>query len=239
MPQLRVPSAVAQFTAAAFPIRRAEPEDSEFLAQAILHASRSHLSRGLWDLVFEGPEEDRLGFLELMTLLEERSFCHFGNFFVVEDSGAPVAALCGFDPGEEGVIAPGYAIAIAGEQYGLTEAELVNAYGRLETYQLAVPEQHKGVWTIEWVWTVPEMRRRGLIGSLIAYVLQEGVRRAYKRAQVTTFIGNTAAELAYEKFGFRIAERRRHPDFERMMGAAGLSRFEVSLDSLPARAAQG
>ena len=229
MPQLRVPLQ-PQFSAGpSLPIRRAEPEDSVTLATAILHASRSHLPRGLWDILIDGEEEDRLGFLELMTLLDERSFCHYTNFFVAELSGEPVAALCGFDPGDEGLIAPGFAIAIAGEQYGLTDEEVAAAYRRLETYQLAVPEQQKGVWTIEWVWTAQSMRRRGLIGSLIMRILDEGADAGYTRAQVTTFIGNTPAERAYEKFGFRIGEQTRHPEFERLMGAPGLTRFERTL----------
>lgn len=229
MPQLRVPSQFQMSAAVDFPVRPAEPEDSRVLATAILHASRSHLPRGLWDILIDGDDEDRLGFLELMTLLDERSFCHYTNFFVAESSGEPVAALCGFDPGDEGLIAPGFAIAIAGEQYGLTDEEVATAYRRLETYQLAVPEQLKGVWTIEWVWTAQSMRRRGLIGSLIAQILAQGSSTGHTRAQVTTFIGNTPAERAYEKFGFRVANQVRHPDFERLMGAPGLTRFERDL----------
>lgn len=229
MPQLRVPDQSPLSAGSSLPIRRAEPEDSATLARAILHASRSHLPRGLWDILIEGEEDDRLGFLEVMTLLDERSFCHYTNFFVAESSGEPVAALCGFDPGDEGLIAPGFAIAIAGEQYGLTDEELATAYRRLGTYQLAVPEQRKGVWTIEWVWTSPSIRRRGLIGSLMIRILDEGIDAGYTRAQVTTFIGNTPAERAYEKFGFQVSEQRRHPEFERMMGAPGLARFEVAL----------
>lgn len=229
MPQLRVPSEAHRLPSSSLPIRRAEPEDSAILAQAILNASRSHLHRGLWDILLDAPDDDRLGFLELMTLLEERSFCHYANFFVAEPAGEPVAALCGFDPGEEGLIAPGFAIAMAGEQYGLTDSEIATAYRRLETYQLGVPEQRKGVWTIEWVWTAEHMRRLGLIGALISRIMTEGRDAGHTSAQVTTFIGNTPAERAYEKFGFRIGEQARHPDFERLMGAPGMSRFERTL----------
>lgn len=232
MPRLQVPGQVYLSSDFSLPIRRAEPEDSGVLAQAILQASRSHLPRGLWDILIDGDDEDRLGFLELMTLLDERSFCHYTNFLVAESSGEPVATLCGFDPGAESLIAPGFAIAIAGEQYGLTDVEVATAYRRLETYQLAVPEQRKGVWTIEWVWTAPQMRRRGLLGSLLTRIMAEGSDAGYARAQVTTFIGNAPAERAYEKLGFRIGEQTRHPDFERLMGAPGMSRFERTLEDL-------
>ena len=212
-------------------IRAAEPEDSTFLAQAILHASRSHLARGLWDLVVAGPEQERLEFLELMTLMDARSFCHFSNFLVAQGPDGPVATLAAYDPGEAGLLAPGHAIAAASEEFGLTDGELADAYRRLEPYQLALPEQRKGAWTIEWVWTVPAMRRRGLVGTLVERVLSEGAQRGYRLAQVTMFLGNEAAGRAYEKAGFRKAEEKRHPEFERLVGSPGLVRFECDLES--------
>ncbi len=210
-------------------IRAADPDDSTFLAQAILHASRSHLSRGLWDLVFAGTEEDRLDFLELMTLMEARSFCHYSNFLVAEGQNGPAATLSAYDPGEPGLLAPGHAIAAASEEFGSSDAELADAYRRLEPYQTALPEQRKGVWTIEWVWTVPPMRRRGLVAVLIDRILDEGRRRGFQQAQVTTLVGNAAAARVYEKAGFRVAEEKRHPDFERLMGSPGLVRYECDL----------
>jgi hypothetical protein len=57
-------------------------------------------------------------------------------------------------------------------------------------------------------------------------VLGEGRQRGFRHAQVTTFIGNSAAAFAYQKAGFRVAEEKRHPDFERLTGAPGLVRYE-------------
>jgi translation initiation factor 4G len=209
-------------------IRPAHPDDSSFLASAILMASRSHLARGFWDLVVAG-EEDVLDFLELLTVLEARSFCHYSNFLVAEADGTPAAALAGYDPGEPGLLAPGHAIAAGFEEFGWTDAELAEAYARLEPYQTAMPSERKGVWTIEWVWTLPAQRRRGLVHALIGRVLDKGREARYPLAQVTTFIGNAAAAQLYTRVGFRIAEERKHPDFERLMGAPGLVRFERPL----------
>jgi ribosomal protein S18 acetylase RimI-like enzyme len=211
------------------PIRSAEPDDSSFLAAAILHASRSHLPRGLWDLVVDRSDEERLDFLELMTLMEAHSFCHYSGFFVAETPEGPGAALAGYDPGEPGLLGPGHAIAAAWDEFGGDTAELEAAYRRLEAYQGAVPDQRPGVWTLEWVWTVPSMRRRGLIGLLLERALESGRRRGYAAAQVTTYIGNTAAAGLYERAGFRVADERRHAPFERLMGAPGLVRYERAL----------
>ena len=210
-------------------IRPAEPDDSAFLARIILMASRSQLPRGIWDLVLEGPEADRQDFVELLTLLEARSFCHYSNFLVAEGDEGPAAALSAYDPGERGLLAPGHLIAVGSEAFGLTEAELADAYRRLEPYQTALPEQRKGVWTIEWVATETPRRRRGLAATLIECILGEGRKRGFRQAQVTTFIGNLPAALAYEKVGFSVAEERRHPDFERLMGAPGLVRYQRNL----------
>ena len=210
-------------------VRPADPDDSTFLATVILMASRAHLPLGFWDLVVAGSEQDRLDFLELLTLMEARSFCHYSNFLVVEGDSGPAAALSAYDPGEQGLLAPGHAIAVASEEFGLSDAELADAYHRLEPYQTALPEQKKGVWTIEWVWTVPTMRRRGLVALLIEQILALGQQRGFRLAQVTTFLGNAAAALAYENAGFRIAEEKRHPDFERLVGTPGLVRYERDL----------
>jgi hypothetical protein len=40
--------------------RRANRDDAEFLAWVILSASRSHLTRGLWDLIIGADEAGRL-----------------------------------------------------------------------------------------------------------------------------------------------------------------------------------
>ena len=192
-------------------------------------ASRSHLPCGFWDLVIAGTEEDRLDFLELLALMEARSFCHYSNFLVAEGDDGPAAALSGYDPGAPGLLAPGHIIAAGFEEFGWSDAELADAYRRLEPYQTGMPDQKRGVWTIEWVWTMPPLRRRGFVSALIERVLDEGQQRGFRLAQITTFIGNTAATLAYEKVGFQIAEEKRHSDFERLTGAPGLVRYEREL----------
>jgi len=229
MSDYTMPSAAVGPVDGSVHIRAADADDSELLARAILHASRSHLSRGLWDLVVAGGEQDRLDFLELLVLLDARSFCHYSNFLVAEGTQGCVAALSGYDPGEAGLVMPGHAIAAAWGEMGWSDAALGDAYLGLEAYQRALPQQKDGVWTVEWVWTVPAQRGRGLIGTLLERLLDEGRRRDYALAQVTTFIGNAAAERAYRRAGFRAAEEKRDAEFARLMAAPGLARYECEL----------
>ncbi len=38
-------------------------------------------------------------------------------------------------------------------------------------------------------------------------------------------IGNTPAQMAYEKVGFVVDEEKRHPEFEAVIGAPGMMRL--------------
>lgn len=211
------------------PVRPARPEDAPVLATLILQASRSHLPRGLWDLVAPGSEADRVELLTQLSEMEPRSSCHWTNFLVADLDHPCVAAQAGYDPGDPGLVPLGAAIALAFEALGRSDGELAEALQRLEPYQRCVPEQVRGVWTIEWVATLPGYRGRGLARQLLEQMLEEGRRLGFRRAQVTTFIGNEEAEQAYLKAGFSIGAERRDQDFERLMGASGVVRLEREL----------
>ncbi len=227
MPFRGEPEGRAGLAHAQLRIRQADANDSAFLAEVMLLASRSQLPRGFWDLVV--AEEDLLDFLELLILIDSASFCHYSNFLIGETDEGPAAALSAYDPGTPGMLSPGQLIAAGWEEFGWPDDELLEVYKRLEPYQTALPEQRPGLWTIEWVATIPRLRRQGFITTLLERILDEGRARNYKRAQITTFMGNESATRGYQKLGFSIAEERRHPDFEKITGAPGLSRFERAL----------
>ena len=70
------------------------------------------------------------------------------------------------------------------------------------------------------------MRRRGIAVLLLEHILERGRKRGFRLAQLTTLLGIAAATRAYEKTGFKVAEEKRHPEFERLIGAPGLVRYE-------------
>jgi RimJ/RimL family protein N-acetyltransferase len=51
------------------------------------------------------------------------------------------------------------------------------------------------------------------------------VRRGRKLAQITTYIGNEAAESVYEKCGFRFSDEKRCAELKRLLGAPGFVRL--------------
>ena len=86
-----------------------------------------------------------------------------------------------------------------------------------------------GTWLVENVATRPEARRRGFVARLLPPILEQGRRRGFTRAQLTCFLGNHGAQLAYERAGFRVVSEKRHPDFEAAIGCPGLARMECPL----------
>ena len=73
-------------------IRRAVADDSEFLAWAMLAASRSHGDRGTFDLIANKSEQDRLDVAGWLTLNEIPNYCHYQHYLVSERDGRLVTA---------------------------------------------------------------------------------------------------------------------------------------------------
>jgi len=206
-------------------IRPAQAEDAKLLAWSMLMSGRSHMEIGIWDLILSQPKERCLEFLELLALQGPRHMCYYTEFLVAEVDGKPVAALEGFDPvsnGEETVAEPMMTVV---EKMGLTEEDMAPGQQSLTAFYTCHPENAEGAWIIEQVATLPEFRRTGVISKLIDAVLEKGRKQGFSLAQVSFYIGNTPAEQAYKKAGFRYVDEKRHPDFEATIGCPGMIRF--------------
>lgn len=208
-----------------FKIRPARTDDASFLAWVMLTAGRSHLEKGIWDIIIGMPENECLTFLEHLTVTAEPHMLHYSIFIVAEADGYPVAALSGYDPvtlGEE-TVALHWPVVM--EKMGLTEEDMAAGQQGVAAYLTCHAEPHEGAWIVESVATLPESRGRGLIGALLREIIDKGRRKGFRRAQVSFLIGNTPAERAYQKAGFKIHDEKRHPDFEAVFGCPGTSRM--------------
>ena len=78
---------------------------------------------------------------------------------------------------------------------------------------------------MESVAALPAFRRRGLVKAMLHEALDKGVGRGYHLAQISVLIGNTPAQCAYEKVGFKVADEKRHPDFLAAVGEPGMRRL--------------
>jgi translation initiation factor 4G len=180
---------------------------------------------GIWDLVISQPEDTCLRFLETLALQDPRHMCHYTEFMVAEVDGRPVAALEGFDPVSNGEPTVAEPMAAVVRKMSLTEQDMAPGQQALAAFMTCHPDYADGAWVIEQVATRPEYRRTGVISELIESVLDKGRQQGFTLAQVSFYIGNTPAQRAYEKAGFKYFDEKRHPDFEREIGCPGMVRL--------------
>lgn len=210
-------------------IRNARPEDSLFLAWAVVSAARSHLSVGTWDLVLQTTARDRLEVLEWMVLDDTPSMFHFSRFLIAEVDGEPAAALAGYDPGVPGFMRAGGVLARAFDELGFPEEELKGTFERLAGFEQTAPPEPEGTWIVEWVHTRPRHRRKGLATRLLRKILDRGRRNGCQQAQISFIIGNDSALNAYRRLGFEVEDEYRFPEFAELFGAPGMVRMTRSL----------
>jgi ribosomal protein S18 acetylase RimI-like enzyme len=210
-------------------IRPASFDDVEFLAWVMYSASRSHLTRGLWDLIIGADEAGCLQYLGRLAVAQPRSLYHFESFLVAEVDGEPAAALCGFEIRGAWEIV-GEAMSNVQRDLGWTEAETAASFQRVAPmWNACMPPDIGADFAIESVATRPDYRRRGLIGALIGELLRNASERGCELAQITTYIGNDAAQAAYEKSGFKVHEEKRCVELEKILGAPGFIRLTCEL----------
>jgi len=217
----------------AVPIRRANSNDVKFLAGVMLSASRSHVARGMWDLIIGADQAGCLDYLARLAIAEPRSLYHYESFLIAEVEGEPAAALCGFEIGSkssDGWALVGEAMSNVQRDLGWTEADVAASYQRVAPiWKACMPPDIGADFIIENVATLPEYRRRGLIGDLMDAVLEAASGRGCRLAQITTYLGNDAARSAYEKSGFRILDEKRCSEVQEILGVPGFVRLTREL----------
>jgi ribosomal protein S18 acetylase RimI-like enzyme len=218
-------------------IRHATFDDAEFLAWAMFSASRADLSRGLWDLIIGADEAGCLDYLKRLAIAEPRSLYHYESFLVAEVAGERAAALCGFETHVGTHVEERSAWEIVGQamsnvqrDLGWTEGDAAASHLRVAPIWAAcMPPDIGADFTIENVATLPEYRRRGLVLALIDEILRAASGRGRKLAQITTYMGNRAAQSAYEKSGFKVLDEKRCAEVERILGVPGFIRLTRGL----------
>lgn len=205
-------------------IRSARPEDADFIARIILSSTRGYRSRGWFDVALGWPEPQCRDFIARIAVARAVSMWHVSQFLVAEIDGRPAAALCAVPAAGTGPAA-WRAIEEVGLAIGLTASEL-DAIRQRGTYSHACWVQGgEGDWMIEHVAADPAHRGRGLVQALIAHALDKGRAAGFARATISFLIGNEPAERAYAKAGFVLADEKRDPGFEAIIGAPGFRMF--------------
>ncbi len=208
-------------------IRPATPDDAAFLGWASVIASRSQLERGWFEIVLERDDAFCFEFAEYLTLAKAVSWWHWSLFLVAEVDGEIASAMCGF--GDESVYRnSAAAMAEAGDRMGIAKAEQARFWPR-GAFIVSPATSEDGAWTVENVATAPKFRGRGIAGTVLAAELDVARAKGFRRAQISFFMGNTAAERSYTKAGFVFAEEKTAPDFQAALGIPGVRRFARDL----------
>lgn len=205
-------------------IRPARPDDAPFLSWVILTAGRAHVKRGIWEVILGEREEKCLDFLELLAVIEKPHLFHYSCFFVAEVGSRPVAALGGYDPQVLGYQALRQVLPAVFRKMGMTFSDQ-GMDDRSARVLGCIPDEVEGAWVIDSVATFPEFRRRGIMSRLLEEMLERGRKQGFRSAQVNIYIGNTPAQRAYKKHGFKVLDERRDPVFEEEIGAPGMARL--------------
>ncbi len=208
-------------------IRPADRGDTHFLVWVMQEAARSHLEKGVLDLAIP-DDEQRLAFLDAISLAEARSFFRYENFLLAEIDGRQVAALSAFEPA---IAVPQLesAEAEAAQKLGWSDEELRDMRDRFGIAMNCYPDSPEDRWIVEWVATVPEFRGRGIVNQLLLAILEKGRERGYERAQIGYLPGNTRAQRSYERVGFKTVSDRRDPDFEAALISPGIACMHLDL----------
>ena len=206
-------------------IRRALPQDADFIAWTILAAQRGHRPRGWFDIVLNRPEAECLAFVRRIVLARTQSWWHVSQFWIAEADGMPAAALCAMPAGGTGAAARAAIEEVAGD-IGLDGSDLAAIFHRGAYARSCWIQGGDGDWLIEHVASRPAHRGRGLMQALIGHALAAGTAAGYARASISFYIGNEAAERCYAKAGFVFAEEKPDREFEALTGAAGFRRYE-------------
>ena len=209
-------------------IRPARPEDAEFLAWLILTAGRAHVTRGIWEVILGGTEQDNFEFLKLLAVTATPHLFHYSCYLIAESDGKPAAGLGGYDPKRLGYEALRRVMPEVFKKLGHTGTD-PEANNRAERVLCCIPDDSEDAWIIDSVATMPVYRRKGLVDRLLAAMLEKGRQEGFRRAQINIYIGNLPAQRAYEKQGFKIVDEKRHPDFEAEIGSPGMARMLKNL----------
>jgi ribosomal protein S18 acetylase RimI-like enzyme len=200
----------------------AREEHIPFVAWVQLAAARSHLPRGTWDFYAGGNEEECLRYLQTLVATEAHHFAHYTNFLIAEVDGRPAASLSGYFEAEHGMGALAIGMEEANTKLGRSAEEHAAGWQRAGSIAHCMPEHPERAWIVEWVATAPEFRRRGLVDTLMAEILERGRQRGASVADIGVYIENDAAQRAYEKAGFEVVGEKRHPEFQAVYGSPGI-----------------
>lgn len=196
-------------------IRRATFDDLNFLVDTIIAAEKSGTDNLGLAKLFELSEEEMRVYIKMM-LGEEIDGCEFSvsSFFVAETNGEVIAAFAGWIEGRNEDKLPSAILKANLVGYCLPSEYVKKSQDKSDIVRPLQIEREKGTYQLEYSYTIPQYRGKGILGRIIDAHEQEAISNGVHKIQVHVFDNNPSAIKSYEKKGFKVAKRYEsiHPD---------------------------
>ena len=196
-------------------IRRATIDDIDFLVDTIVAAEKSGTDNFGLAKLFEVSEGEMRGYINAM-LDEDIDGCEFSisSFIIAEVNGDVVAAFAGWTEGQNEDELPSSILKSNLVGYSLPVENVKKSQSKSDIVRPLQIEREEGTYQLEYSYTLPAYRGRGLLGRIIEAHEQEAISNGVKKIQVHVFNNNPSAIKSYEKKGFKVVKRfaSTHPD---------------------------
>jgi hypothetical protein len=196
-------------------IRKAQTEDSSFLAQMILQSSRAQKKIGMFDLIFNSKnDKEILENIENLINTTVKSYCHVSNFLVAEIDNQNVGTICSYEPR----IATKEAFLSALKEIGFEK----EAQDFLEVLDACDFELNKRILVFDFMEEIAGHMDVGILKALMQKSLLPARLKGYRIAQSMVEIGSLETLLYYKKLGFKEVEQKECELYKEKFGRAGL-----------------
>lgn len=191
-----------------FLIRRASVADIDFLVETIVAAEKSGTENFGLARLFDVSEVEMRGYIRAM-LDEEIDGCEFSlsSFLVAEHHGITVSAFAGWAEGQNDDELSSALLKSNLISYCLPTESVKKSQNNSDIVRPLQIEREEGAYQLEYSYTLPEYRGKGILGAIIEAHEQEALRKGSSKMQIHVFDNNPAAISAYEKKGFKEVRR--------------------------------
>lgn len=217
-------------------IRRANESDYRFLAEAILKADIGSTGTNTSYAALFGISYEQARDAIAAMMPEEVEGCEFSpfHFLVAEYNGKPVACVCAWIEGLDGVSSWMVRSALMQEYYPKGALEFVQKLKHISDKMMV--HRTDGSMQIESVFVSEEHRGKGLAAKLIKAHVAKFLLQQYpvSKVELMTYIENKTAIHAYEKMGFTIKDRTQcdNPDVLKYFPGAGMLLMDSDIMNL-------
>lgn len=196
-------------------INRATINDIDFITDTIVAAEKSGTDNFGLAKLFGVEEETMKGYIHAM-LDEEIDGCEMSlsSFLLARHEGKPVAAFAGWVEGCNEDDMPSSLLKSNLIGYVLPQECLMRSCEKAEVVRPLQIEREDGAYQLEYSYTLPEYRGKGILSTIIDIHEQEAISMGASKIQVHVFENNPAAIKTYEKNGFKVTKRyeSNHPE---------------------------